>query len=107
MRCPDYPSVPARRRVAALGFQTLGRTDTALRIALGEHLEQADHFVIQAPAQIYGTILTFRKFAEVYLAESAKRMATFDPRMPCSNFMPPVMRLALRGARLSWRNESA
>ncbi len=87
------------RRAAAVAVQALGRMHTAMQMAAGGVKHKADDFVIQAPAQICGDDLTFARFAEVCLAENERRMAAFDPRLPRPNFIPALMRLALRAAR--------
>ncbi|HZO82592.1 MAG TPA: hypothetical protein VFB33_12940 [Candidatus Binataceae bacterium] len=87
------------RRAAAVAIQALGRMHTAIRMVAGGVQDKADDFVIQAPARICGSDLSFARFAEVCLAENERWMAAFDPRLPRPDFIPAMMRLALRAAR--------
>ncbi|MDX6768608.1 MAG: ferritin-like domain-containing protein [Elusimicrobiota bacterium] len=88
---------PAAERLAfafkegmALFVQTKSRAKTALRV---KNDEAQDNFTMAAHAS-FGDV-TPRRFLETCLAENARRLAPYDPRLLRPTFMPALARAAL------------
>jgi hypothetical protein len=82
------------RRGFGVSLQALGRVRTALQLRGNG---ASDDFTMQVPDSI-GEV-TLPTLAGICLAENARRLAPYDPRLLRPAFVPRIVRLALRGLR--------
>ena len=80
------------RRGLGMSLQALGRLKTAFQL---KGSDPGGDFTMRVPDSI-GEV-TMRTMADVCLRENARRLARYDPRLLRPQFVPRLVRLAVRG----------